>query len=158
MSDGGSINFVLEEKRSMFTTMTMRLMAVSVFLSLTACQEPASDPSPNPGLADPVLSPYNDPDITVIDEDLHQWLGFHPAVVVRTDRQPLNVEVPVRNVADDQYIVQYRFMFFDEAGSMIEPVMQWDRAVLEPKVMQYLRANALDDRAETWKLQVRWAR
>ena len=52
MSDGGSINFVLEEKRSMFTTMTMRLMAVSVFLSLTACQEPASDPSPNPGLAE----------------------------------------------------------------------------------------------------------
>ena len=134
------------------------MMLSAAFCVATGCQERASDPAPNPGLADPVLSPYNDPDIAVIDEDLHQWLGFHPAVVVRRQGQPLSVEVPVRNVADDQYIVQYRFMFFDETGSMLEPEMQWDRAVLEPKVMEYLRGNALDARAESWKLQVRWAR
>jgi hypothetical protein len=122
------------------------------------CQEPEYDPAPNPGLADPVPPPYNSPDITVIDGDLQQWLGFHPAVVVRSENRPMSVEVPVRNTADDQYIIQYRFTFFDEDGSVLDPVMQWDRAVLEPMAMQQLRANALDERAESWKLQVRWAR
>lgn len=140
------------------TTLKCAMPVLALLLTSAGCQERASDPSPNPGLADPVPAPYNSPDITVIDEDLHQWLGFHPAVVVRSRQQPLSVEVPVRNVADDQYIVQYRFIFFDETGSVIEPAMQWDRAILEPKVMQYFRANALDQRAESWKLQVRWAR
>ncbi len=125
---------------------------------ITSCQEPASNPAPNAGLSDPVPPPYNDPDITVIDNDLHQWLAFQPAVVVRMESQPLSVEVPLRSIADDQYIIQYRFSFFEANGSLLEPVMLWERAVLEPKAMSVLKANALDQRAAIWKLQVRWAR
>jgi len=120
------------------------------------CQQ--TNPAPRPGLADPYPAPYNSPDITVVDEDLRQWLGFQPAVRVRTTNQPLHVEVPVRNLADDQYIIQYRFLFYDERDVEQDPIMGWRRAVLEPKQTVRLEGSALDASAKSYKLQVRWAR
>lgn len=123
---------------------------------LGGCQ---ADRSPAPGQADPYPAPINDPQITVISPQLRPWLGFQPAVVTgRYDEdRPMQVEVPMRNLAERQYLVEYRFLFYDEAGRELEPVMGWKMQPLGPKQNVRLKAGALHNDAVDWRLEVRWS-
>ncbi|MCL4210392.1 MAG: DUF1425 domain-containing protein [Phycisphaeraceae bacterium] len=140
--------------------MTTRLLSTAVLTGLLlgagGCQ--STDPGPRPGLADPVPAPYNNPDISVVDEDLRQWLGFQPAVRVRTPGRPMHVEVPVRNLADQTYLIEYRYLFFDANGVQQQPEMGWRFAAIDAKQTINLVGQALDANAQTYRLQVRWSR
>ena len=105
------------------------LMTASI-LALSACE---TSTAPRPGLADPYPAPMNSPEITVVDPDLHQWLAFHPATRIRTGGRPLQVEVPTRNLADNAYLIEYRYLFYDENGLQEEPVMGWKGERIDPK-------------------------
>lgn len=118
----------------------------------------STDPAPSPGLADPYPAPINNPQVTVVSPDLQQWLGFHPSVIVNDGRQPLWVQTPVRNLSDRQYLVDYRYLYLDENGAQISPVMGWKMIALEPKQTVYMEGRALDLSAKTFRLEVRWAR
>ncbi len=117
-----------------------------------------TDTSPSPGLGDPYPAPLNDPQITVLAPELQQWLRFSPAVVVKDDRQPMAVEVPVRNTTANQYLIEYRFLFFDENGLQLQPTMGWKFQSLDPKQMARLSGKALSEKAESYRLEVRWSR
>lgn len=135
-----------------------RVLTLSVCViatMLTGCQ---TDRSPSPGMGDPYPAPINDPQISVLSPDLRPWLGFHPAIVVDDGRRPLSVEVPVRNLSERQYLIDFRILFYDENNSEISPVMGWETAVLEPKQVVRLKRSALDRDAVNYRLEVRWAR
>lgn len=119
-----------------------------------------ADRSPAPGMGDPVIAPMNDPQITVIPIELREWLVFQPAIV--TDRndpdRPMQVEVPLRNTAEAQYLIDYRFTFYDINGREVEPVMGWRMQPLLPKQVVRLKAGALSTEAVDYRLEIKWSR
>lgn len=136
--------------------MTRILLITMTLAILVGCQQP--DMSPSPGLGDPYPPPINNPDISVLDRGLQQWLAFQPAVRIRDSRTPLTVQVPVRNMADRAYLIEYRYLFYDANGLEQTPVMGWKFAKLEPKQVVNLSANAMDTSAVTYRLEVKWSR
>jgi uncharacterized protein YcfL len=115
------------------------------------------DTSPSPGLPDPHPAPWNNSDITVLSPDLHEWIRFGSAVRTKIEGQPMQVEVPMRNLTANQYLVDYRFLYYDESGRELEPVMGWRMQPLQPKQVVTLKGKALDAAATRWRLEVKWA-
>jgi len=113
---------------------------------------------PPTGHADPVSSPENDPQISVLAADLRGWLAFQPAAIDRDGQRPMAVQVPVRNIAERQYLIDYRFLFYDESGMELQPVMGWTMASLQPKQILRLSGNALSRDAVNYRLEIKWAR
>ena len=139
----------------------LALVASLVAALLAAgCDSGPPDVAPSPGLGDPYPAPFNDPQISVLSPELRPWIAFHPAIITRDRRppRPMQVEVPVRNVTDRQYVLDYRFIFYDESGREQEPVMGWALQALDPKQVVRLKAGALDAEARDYRLEVRWAR
>lgn len=133
-------------------------LALLMALGFVAAGCQTVDTSPSPGLGDPYPAPLNDPQIAVLSPDLRPWLGFHPAIVIDDDERPMAVEVPVRNLTDRQYLIDYRILFYGADGAEQTPVMGWRMAALEPKQTQRLKGKALSTDAVGYKIEVRWAR
>ena len=135
------------------------LLACLVLITVlpAGCDQPA-DISPGAGMGDPYPAPLNDPQISILAPDLRQWLAFHPATVVSDGDRPMHVQVPVRNLAEKKYLVDYRFIFYDANGMQMDPIMGWSMVALRPKQTQYLTARALSTDAESYRLEVKWAR
>ena len=137
----------------------MRFAVLSFVLAcLFAAGCEAPDRSPPAGYGDPQPAPLNDPQISVLSAELRPWLLFHPAIVTRTERQPMQVQVPVRNAAQRKYLIEYRILFYDERGVELTPTMSWSMVPLEPKQTVRLKAGALDELADSYRLEVKWAR
>lgn len=122
---------------------------------LSGCAE---SKAPGAGMSDPYRAPMNDPQITVLAPELREWLGFQPAVVVDDPGEVMQVQVPVRNLSERQYLIDYRILFYDANGLEIEPVMGWKMVSLGPKQTARLSANSFDDTAKNYRLEVKWAR
>jgi uncharacterized protein YcfL len=139
--------------------MTIRdvLTLFAATLALGGCQSPP-DTSPSAGRGDPAPPPYNDPQISVVSPELRDWLGFQPALVVQDGQRPMQVEVPVRNLTANLYLIDYRFLFYDADGREMAPLMGWRMQALEPKQVVRLKAKALSTDAETYRLEVKWSR
>ena len=132
-------------------------LALAALLGVGAGCQPTTPIGTAAGYGDPLPAPYGDPQIAVLADDLRPWLGFQPAGVVADGRRPMAVDVPVRNLADDQYLVEYRMLFYDGHGMEVAPVMGWQMVAIEPKQTARLVASALDTRAEPYRVEVRWA-
>ena len=117
-----------------------------------------TDTSPSPGLGDPYPAPLNDPQISILSPELRPWLAFHPAIIDDDVSKPMLVEVPVRNMTDRQYLVDFRFLFFDENGLEVRPTMGWEMAPLDAKQVVRLRGEAMSSEAVSHRLELRWAR
>lgn len=135
-------------------TSSLTLLLSALLLS-TACK---TDPSPSPGMADPATPPSNNPQITVLDPNLQRGLGFGQAVVIPSGQAPMRVQVEMRNLSNYEYLVDYRFLFYDAQGMQLEPAMSWRQSSLLPKQLQMISANALDTTAANWRLEVKWSR
>lgn len=136
----------------------MQIHSIAILTGLLLLGGCQTSKAPSPGGGDPYPAPYNNPDISVLSPELQPWLAFQPATVVRSTGKPLAVQIPVRNMADRGYLIDYRYLFYDENGMEIEPVMGWTMQSLEPKQVVYLKANALDEQAKTYRLEVKWSR
>jgi len=137
----------------------MRFAVLSFVLAclfVPGCEAP--DRSPPAGYGDPYPAPLNDPQISVLSAELRPWLLFHPAIITKADRQPMQVQVPVRNAAQRKYLIEYRILFYDERGVELTPTMSWSMVPLEPKQTVRLKAGALDELADSYRLEVKWAR
>lgn len=135
------------------------LLAGAMFgslLTIAACQP--ADRGPSPGMGDPVPPPLNDPQITVLAPDLREWLAFDTAIITRMESQPMAVEVPVRNMSDRLYLIDYRFTFYDEHDRQLDSADGWQPAALEAKQRVRLKANALSAHAANYRLEVKWQR
>jgi uncharacterized protein YcfL len=125
-------------------------------LLMLGCQ--ASDLGPSPGMADPYPAPLNDPQISVLAPDLQEWIRFHPASVLDDGERPLQVEVPVRNLSGNLYLIDYRILMYDADGMELEPAMGWTTEALRPKQTVRLKGNALSADAAGYRLEVKWAK
>ncbi len=117
----------------------------------------STDIAPSAGLGDPYPPPLSDPRISVLAPDLQQWLSFHPAAVVNDGERPMQVDVPVRNLSDQLYLIDYRILFYDDNGLQLEPGMNWRMEALRGKQTVRLRARALSSDADSYRLEVKWA-
>ena len=132
------------------------LCLVLACLLTAGCEAP--DRSPPAGYGDPYPAPLNDPQISVLSEELRPWLLFHPAIITKDHRRPMQVQVPVRNAANRKYLIEYRILFYDENGVELSPVMGWRMAPMESKQTVRLKAGAMDAAAETYRIEIKWAR
>jgi uncharacterized protein YcfL len=133
-----------------------RLMLVcAAAAAMAGCNKPYS-PDPWVGQQDPVAAPNNNPRIVLSSPDLMMALGFDQPIVLRPD-DLLTVAVPLRNLGDERYLLDYRFVWYDKDGLELRPAMGWKEVVIEPKDQRRIQANAIDSRAVEWKVQVRWA-
>lgn len=131
-------------------------LLLAILVLAAGCASPT--PIPAAGAGDPYPAPLNDPQITVLSPDLREVLYFQPAFIDRGGNDVLLVQVPVRNQAERQYLVDYRFLFYDDAGLELEPTMGWTMAAIEPGQVLRLKANSLSGDATRHRLEVKWAR
>ena len=135
--------------------LSVRVVCALAVTLMVGCQ--AQQGAPSSGLGDPWPAPVNDPQITVLSPDLQQWLRFHPARIDLDPGRPMQVEVPVRNLANRQYIVSYRITFYDADDIEVTPTMGWVREAIDAKQTARLTAGAMSDEAVNYRLEVKWA-
>ena len=110
--------------------------------------------------AQPRFEPAEDyPQITaahVIGKDL----SFSEPIVRGADPQgtPMRVIVPVRPRRGEAVPVQYRFLFFEDDGAPIRPIMDWRYELLPGRSQTHLEGAAMDADATDWRLEIRKAR
>lgn len=136
--------------------MRLPVTAAVALALLLGCQ--AKYGAPSAGLGDPWPAPVNDPQITVLAPELQQWLRFHPARIVRDPDRPMQVEVPVRNISDRQYLIDYRFLFFDGDDMAVTPTMGWRFMAIDANQTARLTAGAMSPDAANYRLEIKWAR
>ncbi len=130
--------------------------ALALVLALLAgCQPHTAPPA---GLGDPWPAPANDPQITVLAPELQEWLRFHPARIRHDADAPMQVEVPVRNLAERQYLIDYRILFFDGDDMAVTPTMGWRFMAIEANQTARLTAGAMSPDAANYRLEIKWAR
>lgn len=79
--------------------------------------------------------------------------------VVEEAGPPLAVTVPMRALThDDELNVQYRFFFLNEKGVPLDRDPDWHYMQMPSRSQVFMGANALDQNARTWRLEVRPAR
>jgi len=135
-------------------TRPLALLVLAAF-AVSGCNN-QRDTDPFVGQQDPVASPANNPRIVTSSSDLMRSLGFDQPIVVRRD-DLLTVSVPTRNLSNERYVLDYRFVWYDNDGMELRPAMGWREVVIEPRDQKRIAANAIDSRAVEWKVQLRWA-
>jgi hypothetical protein len=121
---------------TMITLTSTSLLAVLAAAAISGCQAP--DLSPPTGQVDPYPAPANDPRFAVLDATLRHWLGVHEPVVVQDGVHPLQVQAPVRNLAERR--------------------LGWEFQVLEPKQTVRLTRSAMDVEAMDYRVEVKWGK
>jgi len=94
----------------------------------------------------------------VLDPNLQRGIGIQAATVIPAGEGPMIVQVPVRNLTNFEYLIDYRVLFYDERGLEIQPTMSWKMVSLLPKQTANLAANGLDNTARNWRMEIKWAR
>lgn len=137
------------------TSHRFALLTVGLALLAAGCQSVSTDP---PGAyADPVTR-ANYPRVVLLD-GLQPWIVVSEPIVTKGIDTPLRVSVPVRAVTKVQELnAQYRFAFYDADGRPIEPAPSWTYIRLPSKAQRTVEANALDQRAVDWRVELRPAR
>lgn len=73
-----------------------------------------------------------------------------------TDTRPMSVTSAVRSTWDKNVLnVQYRYFFFDEKGTPLNPDPDWRFAKLPPRSQVFMEGFAPDTNARDWRLQIR---
>jgi len=65
--------------------------------------------------------------------------------------------VPVRNLADRQYLVSYRITFYDAGDIEVSPTMGWRLEAIDARQTSRLTAGAMSPEAVNYRLEVKWA-
>ena len=144
---------------SFITIVSAALCALVLVCGPSACTSP--DTSPGAGRGDPYPAPMNDPQITVLDPELREWIAFQPGTIRHeggVNDRVTDVQIPVRNLTERVYKIEYRYLWFDANGRQIEPLMGWTDARLDPKQVVRLVGNASLVDARDYRLEVRWMR
>lgn len=89
--------------------------------------------------------------------------GLSPYLVISganitpsTDAKPMSVVSAVRSTWDKNVLnVQYRYFFFDEHHTPLDPDPDWHFAKFPPRSQVYLEGFAMDTTARDWRLQIR---
>lgn len=114
---------------------------------------------PPPGSLEEPMPQSQYPNINV-HEPLTPWIMVSDPIVTRDDLGTMRVEVPIRSISrsNEDMNVQYRFQFLDEQGRLLQPEPEWQYIRMESAIQVFVRANAMDNRARDWRLEIKPAR
>lgn len=140
----------MNRKRSILTLLAAAVAAAT----LGACQQ--LGPEPLAGRYDPVPAPANNPQVSLGSPELAQLLGFEGGISERRNGL-LHVAVPMRNLTNNRYTLDYRFIFYDENGMEVTPHMGYQEIILDPKEQRRPSTIAPDGRAVAYRMHVKWA-
>ena len=98
------------------------------------------------------------PKVVLNTESLAKAIKLNPAMVRKTDTGMLKVTQPIRAATDDVLYIEYRFIWKDATGQPVGPEMSWRYKRLEPRLNDYISANATSDQVTDYQVQLRWAR
>ncbi len=125
-----------------------------VLVVLAGCQPMNTDP--NPGQLDPALPYYR---IVTNDDDLADALRFDEPIAVRDENGFLSkVEVTVRAASAERLRVDYRPIFKDRSGMVLQPESSWRTKILEKRVPERIVMLPVGKNAMDYEIQFRWAR
>ncbi len=125
-----------------------------VVMAMAGCEAPNTDP--NFGKLDPA-SPYSR--VMIADDELARGLVFEEPIVVRNDSAFIRrVEVTVRAASGEPLRVDYRPIFKDAAGMVLQPESSWRTTFLEMRVPERILMQPTAHNAADYEIQFRWAR
>ena len=123
------------------------LIAPALLLAITTgCQTP---PPPAVGADD-----YNLYPTVTATGGMHTVLKVREAGVSVQNGDVLKASIPVRNIATQTKLVQYRYFFFDSNGVPHNPNPAWKRARIAPNVEVYMVGNSTRPAAD-YRLEIR---
>lgn len=125
---------------------------VGASLFVTGCdtvRAPGSaTPDPLPNVAYPKIEAA---------EGLGEYLSYGDVKI--TSQSPLTVQVPIRARTESEDLrVQYRFIFADQFGTVLNPDAAWTWRKLASRRQDFLSGNAMSSKATDWRLQIRPSR
>ncbi len=128
----------------------LALCAVGLVLACRHSRRRPGEPNPDP------VAYANYPQIATL-ERLHRYIVV--SKVIEDPGPPLSVTSVVRaKTRTDEWDVQYRYFFLDEAGRPLEADPDWRFMHLPARTQMYMEGNALDSTAVDWRLEIRPAR
>lgn len=128
----------------------MKYLPVLLILSAMGCGVRA----PIEGQHDP----FTPPQVTFADPRLAKRTAIGTPVLTRDPQsQLLYVQVPIRNLTDHQFPVDYRVKFVDRNGQVLNET-GWAHKYLAPNVPDQISVNSLSSRAADFQLDLREAR
>ncbi|GEM_PF-850649 len=136
--------------RALFAGAIGTAVAASFFLSgCDTVRAPGSaTPDPLPNVAYPKIEAA---------EGLGEYLSYGDVKV--TSQSPLTVQVPIRARTESEDLrVQYRFIFADQFGTVLNPDAAWTWRKLASRRQDFLSGNAMSSKATDWRLQIRPSR
>ena len=129
------------------------IVVVLASSTLTGCRY---DTNPEIGRKDPALPYYR---VMINDDDLARALVYdEPRVVRDEDGFITRVEVTVRAAAASPLRVDYRPIFKDDVGTVIQPETSWRTKQLEKRVPERIQMLPNSRNAVDYEIQFRWAR
>ena len=139
------------------TTLAVSALTLAVGLPLLpACQQ--APIAPNSARTDPLffelypgiaVDPWFKDKIVTTPERI----TFTPA----SSDQAATIMVPLRSLASNEAWVQYRFLWFDDAGVQVGET-GWQRTKLVPQYEQQFQAASVSADTVAWRMEVRVAR
>ncbi len=111
---------------------------------------------PMPGRLDPAL-PYTR--VIINEDELARGLRYDEPVVVRDENGFITrVEVTVRALSANTLKVDYRAIFKDASGLVLQPELSWRTELLESRVPERILMMPNGKNAVDYEVQFRWAR
>lgn len=132
------------------------LLALLPVLGLAACKTKPVGPSPARG----DTTPAGQYPAVSVEPKLSDFLVVQYDGIDKdgpTNEQPLTVQVPVRSEAREQFLIQYRFTWYDEEDFKVGAT-GWKMLAMEPGMRRDLKANATGMEATQWSLEIRSSR
>ncbi len=98
------------------------------------------------------------PKVSISSLSLADKVRLNPATLTETEAGLLHLTQPIRAASDGALSVEYQVIWFDKKGVPIEPRMTWRFMRLEPRVREFIEADASSREAVDYEVQLRWAR
>lgn len=145
-------------QRVVAVSATLWIASLAGFLGPAGC---AGDPQPVDTTRAPA-APARDPlpaseyaNVVVFDGLEHHLVLDEPEVREATLVKPFRIRVPIRSIADEPLVLQYRALFYDSERRPIGSEPHWQDLVIPPRAKRHIaRTSAKDDTAE-WVIEIR---
>lgn len=127
-----------------------------ILAGMSALAGCTANTDPNPGRLDPAL-PYSR--VMINDDELARGLRYDEPVVVRDENGfIMRLEVTVRALSTETLKVDYRAVFKDASGLVVQPELSWKTEFLEARVPERILMLPNGLNAVDYEVQFRWAR
>ncbi len=141
---------MMNKQRSIISPL---LLMFPLLITSVGCQ---TNTAPNPGMLDPATPYYR---VMVNDDALASALRFDEPVVVRDENGFISkVEITVRAASFEALHVDYRPIFKDKNGTILQPESSWRTRILEKRVPERIAMLPNAKNAADYEIQFRWSK